>query len=389
MDTEDPARSVHWSRKMAIDSDNPSVYRPVITQRVGTCSPGVDAAGLSWRNGLLVRATNWLGDTVMTLPAVFKLRQLAPQSCGLFVLCPKALAPVWEAAPCVSHVVAMEGRRAGRHCRAFIRRLGPGAAVVLPNSFGAALDVLRAGVPVRVGRGGRCRNLLLTHCLDAWPRDASTGSHEVSHYLEIAAAFGDIAWDTSFDTLCVERTEETTARLGMSCERGKQWLALAPGAAYGPAKQWPAANFRAVAEEWISRGGSVVVTGTARERGAADLISRGLDACLNLAGSSDLSGLMAVLSRADCAVANDSGAMHLAAALGTPGVAIFGSTDPTATGPLGAPWVVLSANVECSPCFSRTCRRTREQYLCLRKVSVEMVCDALNVVLAAAPGLEA
>jgi len=358
-----------------------SLYQPIVVAPEGRGAPLIPASEALWRNGMLVRGTNWLGDTLMSLPAVWRLRSFVPEPCGLFVLCPKALAPIWQAASWVSHVVAFEGRRVRGESAATVRDLGPGVAVVMPNSFGSAWDVFGHHIRIRVGRGGRARGRLLTHRLPAWQRPPGAADcHQVTHYLEIASAFGEVAWDASFPALRVADSEAAAARLGVAPAGEAQWLALAPGAAYGPAKQWSSDGFRQVAEWWLSRGGRLVVVGTAQEQEAAQRISQGLDGTLNLAGRTDLSELMAVLSSVDLVVANDSGAMHLAAGVGTPGVAVFGSTDPSATGPLGAPWVVLREKVECAPCFRRTCARPSDQYACLTRISAETVCGAVEFV---------
>jgi heptosyltransferase-2 len=158
----------------------------------------------------------------------------------------------------------------------------------------------------------------------------------------------------------------------------------APGAAYGPAKQWPVTGFRAVADWWQKQtGGRVMVVGAAADREAADAVAGREERVLNLAGRTTLAELMALLRRATCVVANDSGVMHLAAGLGVPGVGLFGCTDPVATGPLGGRWIVLSRPLDCAPCFRRVCRRTGDQCEGLRLIAVAEVCTALGAIAAA------
>ena len=181
-----------------------SVYQPVLKMPPDLSQPVLDPSAIRWRNGMLVRATNWLGDTLMTLPAVYKLRQFIPYPCGLFILCPAKLAPIWQAAPWVSHAIPLGGHRVGSEAASAIRGIQPGVAVVLPNSFGSALDVYRKGIPVRVGRSGRGRGWMLTTRLPQWVREADTpGYHQLSHYLEIAAAFGKVTWDAAYPKLSV------------------------------------------------------------------------------------------------------------------------------------------------------------------------------------------
>ena len=351
-------------------------YTPILRPR----EPGLrlDPACLPWGNGLLIRATNWLGDALMTLPAVYRMSRFVPDPCGVFVLCPAFMQPLWEAAPWVSQVVPMPGPRCGASERGELHRLRPGVAVVLPNSFGSAWDVYRRDIPVRLGRAGRGRSLLLTHRLPEWPRHkGESDCHQLSRYLELAAVFGTVEWSTDCPPLQVADAVDVAAAVGVQADAGP-WLALAPGAAYGPAKQWPVEHFIAVADAWQQRGGRLVVVGTAKERAAGETIQKALPDVLNLAGQTGLRELMAVLKVAGLAVTNDSVAMHLGAALGGRGVAVFGSTDAVATGPIGGRWIVLSEPTTCAPCLSRTCTRSDQSYQCLRRIEPAAVNHALQ-----------
>ncbi len=363
------------------------LYRPILVPP----SPAIhlDPASLAWRNGLLVRATNWLGDALMTLPAVYRLSQRVPAPCGVFVMCPAGLAPLWAAVPWVSQVIPMAGSRCGAAERRVLHRLRPGVAVVLPNSFGSAWDVWRSGAPTRLGRAGRGRGWLLTHRLPEWPRRReAAGCHQLSHYLDLAAVLGPVEASAAAPPLRVADAAAVARSQGVD-EAAGPWLAVAPGAAYGPAKQWPFERFTAVARWWQSRGGRVVVVGAAKERAAGAAIVAALPEVLDLTGRTDLRQLMAVLAVSGLVVANDSGAMHLGAALGRRGVAIFGSTDPVATGPIGGQWVVLADHpADCAPCLQRTCPRVDAPYACLRRIQPEEVCQALEY-LAGLPDLAA
>ncbi|OGV63176.1 MAG: hypothetical protein A3K19_01070 [Lentisphaerae bacterium RIFOXYB12_FULL_65_16] len=357
------------------------LYQPIL-KPPARAEPLLDAASIPWRNGLLVRAPNWLGDTLMALPAIYRASRFVPPPCGTFVLCSQALAAFWKAVPWVSDVVSFGGRRSGWESAARLRRLRPGVAVVFPNSFGSAGDVFWAtGIPIRVGRCGGGRAFMLTHRLPAWRHGEGVGEcHQLSHYLAISAALGGIGWDTQFPPLQVPGAAEIAVRLGVA-GAPSAWLAVAPGAAYGPAKQWPEASFRAVCEWWCGRGGRVVVVGTAKEQAMAARMAAGLTGVVDLTGRTSMVELMAVLGSVSCLMANDSGAMHLAAGVGTRGVAVFGSTDPVSTGPIGAPWVVVRGEAACSPCFRRTCRPDAEPYRCLCSVNSERVCRAVEFVL--------
>ena len=362
---------------------NQQLYTPILSPRAPDLH--LDPASLPWRNGLLVRATNWLGDALMTLPAIYRMSRFVPDPCGVFVLCPAGLAPLWEAAPWVSQVIPMAGKRCGPAERRVIRRLRPGVAVVLPNSFGSAWDLFRGGIPVRLGRTGRGRGWLLNRRLPEWPRTKARGEcHQLSHYLELAAAFGPVDWSTDCPPLRVPDAAAAAAAVGVDPAAGP-WLAVAPGAAYGPAKQWPVERFVAVARWWQGRGGRVVVVGAAKERAAGEAIGSALPGVLNATGRTDLRQLMAVLSVAGLVVANDSGAMHLGAAVGCRGVAVFGSTDPVATGPIGGRWILLADPPDCAPCLQRTCARADSPYECLCRIEPAAVIAALEHLAALPP----
>lgn len=358
----------------------PRLYAPVLERLSSAVRPPLSATDLEWRNGLLVRAPNWLGDGIMAVPAVHRMRAVVPESCGLFVLCPAVLLPIWEAVPGVAGVIPLNGARARGGAGRTIRGLELGVAVVFPNSFGSALDVCGKSIPVRIGRRGHGRRALLTHCLPPWPRHSEAGHyHQLSRHLELAAVLGVADLSGTMPVLQIADAAPVAAALGL--EPAAEWLVLAPGAAYGPAKQWAASSFRAVASWWLKRGGRGVVVGRPGDRPVAAEVTAGMPGLVNLAGRTDLRQLMAVLKCGRAVVANDSGAMHLAAAAGVPGVAVFGSTDATATGPLGTAWVVLTAALPCAPCFDRTCSRRDAAYACLAAIGPEAVCGALQFVL--------
>ena len=334
-------------------------------------------ASFTWRNGLLLRSTNWLGDVLMTLPASYQISRMMPESSGFFVLCKAGLAKLWKACPWVDMVIAMEGGHVSRKEIMDVRHLSPGVACVFPNSFGSALDVYRCGVPRRVGRRGRFRGFMLTDGIPEWPVAKGQGDcHQLSYYLELASVFGDVEYSTEYPSL---RTDaELARRLGMD---NGEWLAIAPGAAFGPAKQWLQEYFLEVGRWHAGRGGRVVLVGTDRERAVTSWLADRMAGALDLAGRTGLDELMAVLATSRAVVANDSGAMHLAAAVGTPGVAVFGSTDPIATGPIGAPWRIVVSSETCRPCFQRECPRKDAPYSCMKTISAHLVIGELEELL--------
>lgn len=355
----------------------PPLYTPQL--RPPALSPVIDAESLDWRQGLLVRSTNWLGDAMMTLPAVYRLRQLLPEGGELMVSCPAKLASLWESVPWVDRVLPFAAKRLTSSERQALCEADPGLSVVLPNSFGSAWDLWRAGLPNLVGRRGRGRTAFLTHRLPGWTRvPGEDHCHQVSEYLEVATACGATSDSIAYPPLTVTLSEEERQPLCAVLD-GQPLLVLAPGAAFGPAKQWPITSYRELARWWGSHDDRLVVAVGApgEEAQAAEAIEYCPNA-INLAGQTSLRQLMLLLQESSCIIANDSGTMHLGAALGKQGVAIFGSTDPVATGPLGGRWLVLREPLPCSPCLERVCPRTDAPYECLRRIQPSDVKDAVR-----------
>ncbi len=328
---------------------------------------------INWGHGVLLRSTNWLGDLVMTLPATYQLKQLLPVEIPLRVLCKKGLAAIWHAAPWIDGVVPMAGNHISAEEAQFVRAEHYGVGVVLPNSFGSAWDIWRCGIPQRIGRRGRFRWLLLTDTIAAWPRGENAGNcHQLSYYLELMRLFGNVQYNAQCPPLRVDSAYASS----LNISRADGWVALAPGAAYGPAKQWPVENYIAVAKACMERfGRRVVVVGAAKEAQLGAQIASAVPGVLDLTGKTSLPQLMSVLANCALAVANDSGTMHLAAALGTQGIALFASTDPVATGPLGAKWHLEIADVACRPCLKRECpfADAPQRYACMAQLPAERV----------------
>jgi len=348
------------------------LYRPNIV----TLPSVAPLKEVDWRGGVLLRMTNWLGDALMTRPAAYKLKTLLPGNVRLVAFTTKGLAPLWKACDWIDDVVSFPGHHPDDAAIEAVRKMDLGLAVIFPNSFSSAWDIRKIGIPRRYGRRGRWRRLLLTDSIEEWKRSGKPATfHQLSYYLQLVSAFGPITWDDQCPPLAYD--ERLAKKHGIVS--GEKWLALAPGAAFGPAKQWPDEYFAEIAKWHIGRGGRIAIVGTPKEIANAEAICKECPQAVNLAGKTSLDELMAVLASVDCVVANDSGAMHLSAALGTPGVAVFGSTDPVATGPVGEPWNLCVPAINCRPCFKRVCPLEAEkQYTCLKMTSPEKVIAALN-----------
>ena len=319
-----------------------------------------------WRDGLLVRSPNWLGDLVMTFPALMLLKRLLPEYCALTVICPAGLAPVLDALDeTVDEIIPVANPHAfpsrGEIAPLLHRHFGAG--ILFNNSLRDAVVMRRLGAKPLFGAAARGRSILLREPLH-FPKRVSgrlNPPHQTLRILDVAKKLDIDDWDgvsmpavhPDFDA---DRFEAAFGR--PFPDEKHPVLAVAPGAAFGDAKRWDAGAFRAVAEHWQKkRNGFVILLGSKKEAPICDTCADGLTPglTLNLAGKTSLHALMFILQNAAFCVANDSGIMHLAAAVGTPGTAVFGSTDMAATGPLSRTWTVLYRKEPCSPCFKHVC----------------------------------
>ncbi|MBO4632947.1 MAG: lipopolysaccharide heptosyltransferase II [Lentisphaeria bacterium] len=341
---------------MALERMVPEVGEIPVFPKIQTSLP-------DWRDGLLIRSPNWLGDAVMSLPALATLRQIIPEPCGLFVVCPRGLAPLFRMLPgTVNSVVELSDPHAfpTRGEWKSVRWLNAGIALLLNNSFRDALWIKSCRIPKLYGAKARFRSFLLARSFQFSPRrdHELNKPHQAAKYLAMARALGAPEWDGIPPEFFIPQEPETYSDELRAVLREENLLALAPGAAYGAAKRWDPLRFRDVADWWIrKRQGKVVLLCAGKEASDARLALTGLPAgsYYDLGGKTTLETLMLVLKQARICIANDSGAMHLAAVLGTPGVAPFGSTDPAATSPLSARWRILFDKQPCAPCFKRVC----------------------------------
>lgn len=303
------------------------------------------ASAFHLNSPLLVRSPNWLGDAVMALPAVRNLKTLVVKD-PLTVATPAKLAALWEACPFVDRVIALEDPR---NIWTTMRQLRPekfASAVLLPNSLRAAAEARLSGISQCAGYGKGGRSLLLTHAVPPPPRNP-VRLHQRYYYLDLATALGAPS-DESLPEL--RREPRPTGPVT------RPVIAICPGAEYGPAKRWPIENFVAVAKHFVEKHQArIVLLGAPGDTPVADEFMRQLPDSENRVGKTTLAEFMAALGSAQLVICNDSGAMHVASALGTPTVVIFGSTEPLLTGPMGPHAAVLRHHVPCSPCFLREC----------------------------------
>jgi lipopolysaccharide heptosyltransferase II len=321
---------------------------------------------------IVVRAPNWVGDVVLSLPALRDLRRNFPGA-RISVLARAWVADLYRAVPEVDDLRESQGPGKDVDWLRGAFELG----VLLPNSFGAALTLWRAGVPERWGYATDGRGPLLTRAVPV-SHDVR-GRSQVYYYRWMLAGLGlHVSGPPDASLRCPENWSRRAAeKLG---DDGP-WLGLNPGAFYGTAKRWLPERYAAAADVVASRtGAKVAIVGGPAERGLGEAVAGMMRTPARLlSGETTLPELVGVLSRLSALVTNDSGPMHLASALGVPVVAVFGSTDWRETAPAQGRARVVREAVFCAPCMLRECPI---DHRCMRRVDVDRVAGAALEMLA-------
>lgn len=311
---------------------------------------------------VLVRAPNWIGDAVMCLPAIEALKSLYPDS-EITVLTKTRAVPVFLNNPHVVDIMEYDDKERHRglkgrfRLRAEIKKRGFGLAVLFQNAFDAAFVSYISGIPERAGYARDFRSRLLTKPVPL--TDEIKKRHQVFYYLNIIKALGGTVPSDPAPRLYLSKEEVSWAD-GFISENGLAGAFLsgaAPGASYGPAKRWAPEGFAEVLNRFNNERGaaSLIFGGPEDAPSCAEVSGKVRGKVIDLSGRITLRQAMALLKRLDIFITNDSGPMHIAAALGVPTVAVFGSTDARLTGPVGPHAKAVSNKAECSPCFERTC----------------------------------
>lgn len=333
---------------------------------------------MTLRRGLVV-APSWIGDAVLAQPLFRRLRERHPEL-QLDALAPRWVAPVLarmeEIGAVIDNPFAHGELRLGARWALGRQLAGRGydAVWVLPNSLKSALVAAFAGIPERIGFTGEARYGLLNrrHTLD----QAATPLM-VERFAQLAETPGQQPPRPIAPPRLHSRAEEQTRTLAaLGLERPARLLVCCPGAEYGPAKRWPEAHYAALARQAAARGWTVWLLGSAKDAPVGAAIAAAAAGCArNLCGATDLDQAIDLLALADHVVCNDSGLMHVAAALGRPLTALYGSSSPGFTPPLSEQAVVLQPDLECSPCFKREC--PLGHFKCLQDLAPERVLATL------------
>jgi heptosyltransferase-2 len=323
----------------------------------------------------IVRSPNPLGDACMAMPAVRALKRARP-GIHLTIICRENLAPLWEACDAVDAVIPFAKGLSPLAVGRAIRAHGAfDAGLLLPNSFRSALELRLGGVRRLAGFAGHQRRLLLKLAV---PEIApATPRHDAFRYLDLVRALG-VPTGSDEETLAIP-----PAPTPIAAATREVHLGLCPGAEYGNAKRYPVERYaKAVALLRERRPDLVVrvsIYGSPAERGIGDELAALLDEPrVNRAGETTIGGLVDELRTCHLVATNDTGTMHLAAALGVPTIAIFGSTDPDLTAPLGRGHRIVREQVDCSPCFLRECPI---DYRCMLRIEPDRVTHAIESLL--------
>jgi heptosyltransferase-2 len=316
---------------------------------------------------ILVRASNWLGDSVMSIPAVRAIKNGRPDA-QLSILAPANLAPIWKLVNEVDEILPLPNKSLFAAMRLIRSRAPFDVAILFPNSLRSALEVWLSGIRQRVGYRGHWRSWLVNQIVRE-PRASGPPEHHARRYLRVAEGCG---------------AETTNAQLPVSHRTSnvehRTLVGLCPGAEYGRAKRWLPERF---AEAAAAVNGQTplhwILFGTKNDLPVTEQIAKELgESCTNRAGQTTVEQLIEELGQCRLLLTNDTGAMHVAALLGVPVVAVFGSTEPRLTGPLGEGHIVLRHQVECSPCFLRECPI---DFRCMKAVGVAEVVAAVMSIL--------
>ena len=337
---------------------------------------------------VVVRGTNWVGDSVMTVPALRALRRLLPDAHITLAIRPSAKG-IFSEADFIDDVLVYN-RRNAFSVVSQIREWRRGdfdLAVLFQNAFEAALIPFLAGVPVRLGYATESRQALLTHPLPL--PDWRSSKHEVFYYLYLITALEQLLSGTS--TVCEsdpdmsltisEARKSEAAELLRSCgvHEEKSVVAICPGSINSRAKRWPAESYAALADRLLEQHRQVVLIGSRDELDVTnEVTSRMHNQPVVLTGKTTLDQITAVLAMVDLVVTNDTGPAHIASALGCPTIVIFGPTNPLTTRPFSFKAEILRHPPDCAPCMLRDCPI---DHRCMTAITVDEVYEHSNALL--------
>ena len=334
---------------------------------------------------ILVRGTNWIGDVIMSLPAVSSVRHTFPHA-KITVLAKPWVAQLYRACPDVDDVIVFQspgihdGIGGKIRLAAQLRKGNFDLAVLLQNAIEAAIIAWLARIPLRAGYNSDCRGLLLTHSVKRTREIRKI--HQIGYYLEMVEALGFEASGRNINIVPGNDYPPAAKKIltEHNIKERDTLIGIAPGASYGPAKMWFPERFAAVADKLANEfSARIILFGSAGDRERTDQVQQySKNTMINLAGETTLKEVIGLISECNLFISNDSGLMHLAGALDIPLIAIFGSTNPTTTSPAGRKSVVIYKDVSCSPCLKEVCPT---DFRCMDLIGIDDVYDAAKNIL--------
>ncbi|MEA3280294.1 MAG: lipopolysaccharide heptosyltransferase II [Thermodesulfobacteriota bacterium] len=335
---------------------------------------------------LLIRSTNWIGDAVMTTPAIRAIRKNFPNA-EISILAKPWVAPLFESSPYVDNLLIYDS--AGKHkglagklrLARELKKYRFDAAILLQNAIEAAIIAFFAGIPCRIGYNTDARGFLLTHPVPCTPQIKKI--HQTGYYLGILQGVGlktdGLELDLVVDKKYQKRSAEILEEHGIS--RKEMLVGINPSATFGPAKQWFPERYAALSDKIHEVfGARILLFGGPGDRELGARISRMMQhPPVDLCGKTDLEEALALINMCNLFITNDSGLMHVAAALDVPLIAIFGSTNSVTTGPQSQRSKIVRVPIKCSPCLKPECPEGHLK--CMDQIDVDMVFEAVRKIL--------
>ena len=331
---------------------------------------------------ILIRGTNWIGDAVMTLPAIASVRAAYPRA-HLAILAKPPITDIYRLFSAADEIIPYEKKfdtPLGVFRLAFaLKPKKFDAAILLQNAVEAAIIARAAGIHLRAGFSSDGRGILLTHAIRR--TEAIFNVHQIDYYLEMVKALGCADVDRAMHLETYISPADAKKALRQYLPEGEgNVIGIAPGATYGPAKRWLAERFAAAGDQ-LARdlNARVILFGGSDDRETAEQVrAHAQSDMINLAGMTSLKEAVYLISQCKLFLSNDSGLMHVAGALNIPTVAVFGSTNPVTTSPAGEKTILVRKDVSCSPCLKKVCPT---DFRCMTLVTVSDVVEAAKSLL--------
>lgn len=317
---------------------------------------------------LICRMPNWIGDSVMSIPALLSINKHYPKI-EIFIAAVESQRDIYN------HLTfkpdGFIGLRSGKYLKnaKMISKVQADTIILFTNSFSSSLEAHLSGIPNRIGYRKDLRSLLLSHSIIPGPEK----QHMIDYYNRLTEKIGV---SENFKVPALKANSEIPQCLKhTSYNKERPLVGINPGAAFGEAKRWLPENFAKTAEKLLNKGYQVVLfSGPGAELPSALEIAKSQPGIINLAGKTSLEELIGTIALCNLFITNDSGPMHIACALSIPVVAIFGPTDSQSTGPRNGRYKIVTTNEECAPCMERICPLTHHN--CMKNITVDMVLSA-------------